>query len=153
MEACPCGSQRPLSLCCQPFLEELAIADTAEQLMRSRYTAYALGNADYIEKTEHEADRKAIEDWIRATEFKALRVLECHHGQPEDTQGVVIFEADFVSAGQSSTHRETSEFVRQDGRWMFLRGRQNPLRQTARTGRNDLCPCGSGKKYKKCCGP
>jgi SEC-C motif-containing protein len=119
--------------------------------MRSRYTAYALGDVDYIEATEIEADRKSIEDWVRATRFLALRVLETHGGQLHDQSGRVVFEADYEVSGQRGVHRETSEFTRRDGRWWFVSGRQNPLRQGAKVGRNDPCPCASGKKAKKCC--
>jgi len=119
--------------------------------MRSRYTAYALGNVDYIEATELDADRKSIEDWVRATRFLALRVLESERGQAEDEVGRVVFEADYEVNGQPGVHRETSEFCRRDGRWFFERGRQNPIRQAVKVGRNDPCPCGSGKKSKKCC--
>ncbi|MBT9588953.1 YchJ family protein [bacterium] len=157
MEICPCGNSRPLEACCQPYLTGQSRPETAEQLMRSRYTAYATGAIDYIVETEFEPDREVIENWASTTRFVQLRVLDREAGGPDDESGTVTFEADFEGLAKSSrgpgTHRETSQFRKEDGRWLFLRGKQNPLRQAPKAGRNDPCPCGSGKKFKKCCLP
>lgn len=152
-KACPCGHSRPYEACCGRFISGQAQPERAEQLMRSRYTAYATGAVQYVVDTELEPDAEVIENWARSTQFTALRVLDAQNGGPDDDTGTVTFEADFESrgTGQKGTHRETSRFQRVEGRWIFDQGKQNPLRQAARTGRNDPCPCGSGKKFKKCC--
>lgn len=151
MEHCLCGNSRPFEACCGPFLAGEAQPETAEQLMRSRFTAYARGEIEYLVDTEADPDREVIEHWAQATRFVQLRVLHTEAGGREDETGTVTFEADFESSGHKGTHRETSQFRQTDGRWIFLRGKQNPLRQGPKVGRNDACPCGSGKKFKKCC--
>lgn len=151
MESCPCGNDRPLEACCGPFIEGARRPNTAEELMRSRFTAYATGNVDYICDTEQDPQRKTIENWAKSTQFKRLRVLASELGGSEDEVGTVTFEADFVTNGEAGTHRETSQFRKQEGRWMFFSGQHNPVRTGPKVGRNDVCPCGSGKKFKKCC--
>lgn len=153
MNSCICGNERPFEACCQRFLSGQAWPQTAEELMRSRFSAYATGAIDYVVETEVDADRQIIENWAAGTRFTRLRVLECRAGGPEDQQGTVTFEADFENSSTGrGTHRETSSFERRDGRWYFVSGKHNPARSgESRVGRNDPCPCGSGKKYKKCC--
>ena len=151
MQTCPCGQDRPLEACCGPFLEGQSQPETAEQLMRSRFSAYATGNIDYICETEENPNRDTIENWARSTSFKLLRVLSTEKGGEQDEVGTVTFEADFETQGQTGTHRETSQFCKLEGRWVFVRGQHNPVRVGPKVGRNDPCTCGSGKKFKKCC--
>lgn len=151
MQTCPCGQNRPLEACCGPFLEGQSQPETAEQLMRSRFSAYATGNIDYVCETEENPNRDTIENWAGSTSFKRLRVLSTEKGGAEDETGTVTFEADFETKGQPGTHRETSQFRKVEGRWIFVRGQHNPLRIGPKVGRNDPCACGSGKKFKKCC--
>lgn len=150
MDLCPCGTTRPYAACCGRFIDEEALPETAEELMRSRFSAYARGRDDYIVATEPGADPEAVRQWINQVRFVALRVLSAQGGS-DDEEGTVVFEADLDSHGRLHTHRETSRFVRREGRWLFVQGKQNPLRVETRVGRNDPCPCGSGKKFKKCC--
>ena len=151
MQTCPCGQDRPLEACCGPFLEGQSQPETAEQLMRSRFSAYATGNIDYICETEENPNRDTIENWARSTSFKCLRVLSTEKGGEGDEVGTVTFEADFETQGQTGTHRETSQFAKLENRWVFVRGQHNPVRVGPKVGRNDPCSCGSGKKFKKCC--
>ena len=112
--------------------------------MRSRYTAYALKNVDYILETQVDQDREAVERWAENAEFQELRIVR----SDEDT---VEFEADYRQDSQQHTHRELSHFEKRNGRWLFVKGHP-PTRRASKVGRNDPCTCGSGKKYKKCCG-
>lgn len=150
MEACNCGDSRPYEACCGRYLEGTDRPQLAEQLMRSRFTAYARGNLDYVVASELNADPEAVSNWMKQTRFLRLRVLSAQGG-PDDDEGSVTFEADLETAGRAHTHRETSRFRKIDGNWIFIQGKQNPLRVEASAGRNDPCPCGSGKKFKKCC--
>jgi SEC-C motif-containing protein len=134
--------------------------DTAEELMRSRYAAYASGDVDYIVHThdpdrKHEVDRKNTEAWSKQSEWLGLEILRTEKGGPQDDTGEVEFVARYRARGVTVNHRERAEFRRHAGRWVFVDGKEiagPPVRrEEPRVGRNDPCPCGSGKKYKKCC--
>ena len=155
---CPCGSSRSLAACCGPYLEG-APAPTAEALMRSRYSAFVTGNIDHIERTlapEARADfeRAHIAEWAANSEWLGLEVRTTEAGGAGDDEGKVEFLAHFAFKGQRHTHHELSRFARRDGQWLYVDGDivvPKP-RTVTKIGRNDPCPCGSGKKYKKCCG-
>lgn len=161
---CPCRAKdenpKSYSECCAPYIEEGKPAPTAEALMRSRYTAFALGKIDHLVETlaagtRDDFDRKAITHWSRSSQWLGLEILSTEQGGAEDETGYVEFVAHFVNDGQRHAHRERSLFRKEDGRWYFLEeaNRKNaPIVKGAQPGRNDPCPCGSGKKYKKCCG-
>jgi SEC-C motif-containing protein len=134
-------------------------AETAEALMRSRYTAYVRGAIDYLidthdASTRGEVDRAGITSWSRQTEWLGLEVLDTVRGGASDGEGIVEFIARGRSGGQPFEHRERSHFRRRDGRWFYVDGKQirEPTRVTTQVGRNDPCPCGSGMKYKRCHG-
>jgi SEC-C motif domain protein len=159
-EACPCGSGLALAECCGPLLAGTE-ARTAEALMRSRYTAYALGDVDYILRshdpdTVGEVDRKNTELWSKSSQWLGLEVHAVDQGGEQDQAGSVEFSARYKVKGVAIQHRERARFKRHGGRWVFVDGEEiagPPIRNTApKVGRNDPCPCGSGKKYKKCHG-
>ena len=117
--------------------------------MRSRYTAFTLGAVDYLLETHHPRTRagvsfESVAEWA-ASEWLGLKVVQAKG----DT---VSFEARFGRADGEHCHRETSRFSRLDGRWYYLDGVETPVQAGPKVGRNDPCPCGSGKKFKKCCG-
>lgn len=158
-DLCPCGTGRPYSECCGPYLSGEAAPATAELLMRSRYTAYARERVAYIEATStaevrRDFDRKGVTAWARAATFTHLDVLAVEAGGEGDDEGVVDFAATFEEAGRTRVLRERSRFVRADGAWRYAGGTkgESVRRDAPKVGRNDPCPCGSGKKYKKCCG-
>lgn len=156
---CPCGSGSTLELCCGPILAG-APAPTAEALMRSRYSAFVLGDLDHVERThapEARAgfDRPDMEKTTRAVEWLGLTIAGTSDGGPDDETGTVEFFARFSENGQPNVHHERSTFRREEGRWVYVDGEFNPKgtpHRVMKVGRNDPCPCGSGKKYKKCCG-
>lgn len=160
-ETCPCGSQKPFSECCGPALSGASLPATPEALMRSRYTAFAMHDVDYIYKTiapdrRKEFDRQGIEVWSRESEWMGLDIISTAKGGPGDDTGTVEFSARYKEKGEDRKHDELASFVKIDGRWYFEDG-QMPGVKTVRNegpkvGRNDVCPCGSGKKYKKCHG-
>ncbi|MGQ9367414.1 YchJ family protein [Azospirillum sp. ST 5-10] len=158
MTDCPCGSGRALDACCGPYLSGAAPAPTAEALMRSRYSAFATGNIDYLEdtllpETRADFDRAQIAEWAQNSEWTGLEVRSVADGGEADSEGVVEFVARFRMQGKDYVHHETGRFAKRDGRWWYVDGvmGQRP-RSAPKVGRNDPCPCGSGKKYKKCCG-
>ena len=152
MTPCPCGSGTAYGACCGP-LHDGAPAATAEALMRSRYTAYVRGAIDYLVEThDGEVDRAGIETWARESRWLGLEIVAVERGGERDDEGMVEFIARGQSRGQPFAHHERSRFRRVAGRWRYLDGTQPPARAQAKPGRNDPCPCGSGKKYKRCHG-
>jgi SEC-C motif-containing protein len=162
---CPCGSGAALAACCGPLLDGSAAAPTAEALMRSRYSAHVRGAIDYLVATHDPAtragvDRAAVARWARQSEWQGLTIVATEAGGPGDEHGVVEFEARYRAGGVPQLHHERSRFRKLDGRWYYVDGTPGQRPAAARTpavrastvGRNDPCPCGSGKKYKKCCG-
>jgi SEC-C motif domain protein len=158
---CPCGKGESLEACCGPFLEGKAQPATAEALMRARYTAYAIGNIDYI-FTSHDpdtvsgVDRNNTELWSKGSEWLGLEILGTERGLETDNDGIVEFVARYKIKGVTLTHRERATFKRHGKRWVFVDGQEikgPPVKNLEpRVGRNEPCPCGSGKKYKKCHG-
>ncbi len=161
MELCPCGSGRPLAACCGPYVEGTAAAPTAEALMRSRYTAHCLKRFDYLndsvlpELREDDDDAEA-RNWADIVSWQGLEILACKDGGENDEIGEVSFEARYLLRGSPRSVREDALFRKVDGRWYYadgvVHGRETVRRTEPKVGRNDPCPCGSGKKYKKCCG-
>lgn len=157
MTACPCGSGLDVQTCCGPIIEGQTLAATPEALMRSRYSAYVLGKLDHIERTHAPEGR---EDFDRAeAERTAAQVewlgLEVRETSMDGDRGSVEFAIRLRFGEQEVTQYEVSQFRREDGRWLYVDGKVSahpPPRHVVKIGRNDPCPCGSGKKYKKCCG-
>lgn len=160
-DLCPCGSGKSYSECCEIYIKGKADAPTAEALMRARYTSYVKQEIDYIintyEKGEDlaEIDRQATEDWSKKSTWHGLKILSTEKGLEADDEGIVEFEATYTQKGIREVHHERSAFKKVNGKWLYNDGIIKPMtviREGEKIGRNDLCPCGSGKKYKKCCG-
>jgi SEC-C motif domain protein len=135
--------------------------------MRSRYTAYTRSDIDYIERTHAPETRGAFEasaarDWASRSRWLGLEIVSTEAGRADDDTGVVSFAATYQQAGQTIVHREVSRFRKNaSGEWLFVDGRApaspkvdppEARRTTPKIGRNDPCSCGSGRKFKKCCG-
>lgn len=158
---CICGIGESTETCCGPIIKGERPAPTAEALMRSRYTAYVLGEVDYILDSLHpehrqDVDRDATETWSKSAKWKSLEVVSSEAGTAADDEGTVEFVARFELNGVAQEHRERAKFAKHHGRWYYVDGDviggKPVVREGPRIGRNDPCPCGSGKKYKKCCG-
>lgn len=120
--------------------------------MRSRYSAYVLGLIEYLVETTLPAqqptlDCAAMQAWSRNSRWLGLRIESTAAGTERDDRGEVSFVASWADPDQSQhQHRECSTFRRINGRWYFV-DPNYPLR----AGRNEPCPCGSGRKFKHCC--
>ncbi len=145
---CPCGSGRELAACCGPYLAQTALPASAEALMRSRYTAFAMQNWDYLRRTELRPDDDAP---LADIEWLGLDILATDGGGEGDSEGTVEFVAHYRHGGKPGALREKSRFRRREGRWFYLDGEVPAPVRSAKVGRNDPCPCGSGRKFKKCC--
>ncbi len=154
---CPCTSGTPFADCCQPLLLGIRPAPTAETLMRSRYTAYVLADIAYLLKTWHPTTRPSAIDPATIPAWCALQIIHAEGGKEGDQQGLVEFKARAMVQKQPCQLHERSRFVKEDGAWLYvdgeLMGSPAPPAKAGKVGRNEPCPCGSGKKSKKCCGP
>lgn len=161
MNICPCGSALAYEACCQAIIKGQRSAETAEQLMRSRYSAYVMKEIDYLRTSlhpDHRADfnEKNTRTWAEGAEWHNLEIIETIGGGPDDSEGKIAFSVSYAEQGSKKDYRELALFRKHDGAWYLVSGEPLPAKQVVRefpkTGRNDPCPCGSGKKYKKCCG-
>jgi len=159
MSDCPCGSGRAFSECCEPYITGKSLAPTALALMKSRYSAYATGALEWIVAScvggEEGVDREATKKWSEESEWLGLKILSSDKGGPDDEEGSVEFVATYVRGGLKDEHHERATFKKQEGAWLYDEGEVVPetvTRVAPKVGRNDPCPCGSGKKYKKCHG-
>ena len=118
--ACPCGADEVLASCCGRFIDGDALAETAEQLMRSRYTAFALGNEAYLRATWHPSS--CPEDIHVSSEVRwiGLQVKRTERGTDRDRTGIVEFVARSKRGGRARRLHETSRFVLENGRWLYL---------------------------------
>lgn len=157
---CACGSGMPFAECCAPYLSGQKNAPTAEALMRSRYTAYTRNDLDYIARTWHSATRPVLnkdesDNHAEKMQWLGLEIIATEAGMAHDAEGMVEFIAHYQAQGVTGKMHEVSRFRREGGAWRYLDGkvdsRDADTRNMPRVGRNDPCPCGSGKKYKKCC--
>ncbi|MFQ5443820.1 MAG: YchJ family metal-binding protein [Nitrospinales bacterium] len=169
MKDCPCGTGFPYTDCCGPLIRGVGFSDTAEELMRSRFTAFAKGQWDYLEQTRYPGDGE-LEDGRYSNlthdgiSWKKLEIFDVRKGGAFDESGEVSFVACYTENGEEKKLHETSKFIKENGRWYYSE-RQSKIaapdpappakpfvRNQPKVGRNDPCPCGSGKKFKKCCG-
>ena len=160
-DTCPCNSGKTFGECCGPVIAGTAKAETAEALMRARYSSYVTGDIDFLKTSatkavQEEFDEQASKAWSAAARWHGLEILRTERGGAGDDDGVVEFRALYTANGEFCNHHEISQFVREPDGWRFADGElvgETPItREEPKVGRNDPCPCGSGKKYKKCCG-
>ncbi len=148
---CPCGSGKLFDRCCGPYLAGITHPVTPEQLMRSRYTANVEQDQVYLFKTWHSATRPdticGFNNWC------SLQIITVQGGGPEESEGMVEFRAMYGEVDRLGCLHEKSHFVREYDRWYYFDGEiiESGLLPQVKVGRNDPCPCGSCKKYKKCC--
>ena len=146
---CPCGSGLTYDRCCGPFISQTAVAENAPQLMRSRYSAYVAGDSSYLAASWHPDFRPTRITLDPALRWLGLEILGSDaHGE----RASVEFEARLLTGGCVDALHERSEFVRENGRWFYTRGEiLPPTFRPWKPGRNEACPCGSGRKFKRCC--
>ncbi|MGR9046411.1 MAG: YchJ family protein [Gammaproteobacteria bacterium] len=155
-DRCLCGSGLPYRQCCAPYHTGDNIPDTAESLMRSRFTAFALHNAAYLLSTWDAAARPVDIDISKdRAEWLRLEIVGTKKGGKHDSKGLVEFRAYFLQDGEEHVMHELSRFKKAGGRWFYLDGVVKSIGKVGLQtdqGRNAPCPCGSGKKFKRCCG-
>lgn len=144
---CPCQMQQidplPYEKCCQPFHEGKA-APNVEALMRSRFSGFVLGLTEYVIQTWHPDTCPKDLELQPDTHWKRLDIIATTH----ITVHFKAYSQD--ESGEFQCLEEMSEFEKLNDRWVYLNG--DVSMGPARLQRNDTCLCGSGKKFKKCCG-
>ena len=161
MNTCPCGTELAYEKCCGPIINGKQSASSAEQVMRARYTAYAKQDVGFLYSSLHpehrkDYDEKSTRKWAESSQWHNLEIVDTRGGGEGDTEGTVEFVATFTEGGARREHHELASFEKDGDEWYFVTG--NPIapktvvREEPKVGRNDPCTCGSGRKFKKCCG-
>jgi len=131
-QRCPCGGGSEgasYARCCRPLHRQERAAATAEQLMRSRYSAFALAEIEYLLRTQPSeepmpARRRSLEASCRKLRWVGLEIVATEAGGADDLDGTVTFLAHYSAAGKRGTLRECSRFGREagrpDGAWLYL---------------------------------
>ncbi len=151
LQTCPCKSGKGYQQCCLPFHNRKTKPSTCEQLMRSRFSAFVLQLGDYLFDTYHPNYRGELTAAQLATKTVDWKNLQIIATESLDKTGFVEFKAWFVDNGLLGCHHERSNFVKDHQQWLYCDGDIYPEPKSGKISRNDPCPCGSGKKYKKCC--
>ena len=124
--------------------------------MRSRFTAFSMHNEGYLLKTWDPKTRPAKVDFSKDTaDWQRLEIVKIKKGTDKDRKGVVEFKAFYLLDGEEHAMNEVSRFHKLNGRWYYLDGVVKSIAkvgQQTNQGKNAPCPCGSGKKFKRCCG-
>jgi SEC-C motif-containing protein len=119
---CPCQSGDAYGTCCGPLHAGAAVAPTAERLMRSRYSAYVVGDRDYLLATWHPSTRPAHLDLDAHIRWFGLEILSRTRGGMLDTAGTVGFRASYRAGAETGDQSELSRFVRQGRQWFYVDG-------------------------------
>jgi SEC-C motif domain protein len=154
--ACRCGSSLDYAACCEPYHADMQLPPTALALMRSRFAAFALQNTEYLLHTWDASTRPAVLNLADdPCVWQTLAIVKTHQGHVGDVSGQVEFKAYCAVEDKQYVLHELSRFVKRQGRWFYVDGviKANGLLSTNATpSKNAPCACGSGKKYKRCCG-
>ena len=169
---CPCGANNSFKHCCLKLINQEALARSPEQLMRSRFSAYATNAAEYIFNTYAKSSQASqslndIEDWAKQTIWLKLIIHSASDFLMNQTDQIskaatfnknsescatVCFSAYYRHQGLYFLMKETSRFVLENNQWRYLDGKVSDHEELMTPKRNELCFCHSKKKFKRCCG-
>ena len=154
--ACPCGSGKNWGDCCEPIIAGARVAATAELLMRARFTAHVLRDYRFLHETHRPtAGKPYVAEEGEPVMLWTKLVVHAHETGSDPDKAFVDFSAYGTDDGVEKVLQEKAEFIRINGAWLYNReARLGPAPYKAavpKPGRNEPCPCGSGKKYKQCC--
>lgn len=124
---CYCNSKSEYNQCCERFINGAQVAETAEQLMRSRYSAYAVADVNYLLKSHHKTtrpikDRNSILNWTKSVNWMGLEIIAKEKGTISDSEGMVEFKALYEENGRLECIHEKSFFVKEQGTWFYKSG-------------------------------
>ncbi|QZT38545.1 SEC-C domain-containing protein [Halosquirtibacter xylanolyticus] len=157
---CVCGKVEDYNSCCGRFISRKEKANSPEALMRSRYTAFSLGEVEYILDTERLAKPNTLaglKQWCENITYTKLEVIS---SKEEGEKGEVRFKAYYKEGFEQTILEERSQFIKEADQWLYVSGDAKTemvdvmtgISSSRKMGRNEPCWCGSGKKFKKCCG-
>jgi SEC-C motif domain protein len=153
---CACGSGVSFGACCEPIIAGKKLAGTAEALMRSRFSAHVVRDYGHLHRTfTGTVDKPYVAEDDRGDLNWTRLVVHAHETGPKADVAYVDFSAYFQDEGAEQAIHEKSEFLNVKGAWFYHRSVRNgpaPVKSSPKVGRNEPCPCGSGKKFKQCCG-
>ena len=147
--SCPCGNNLPLNNCCAPIIQGQVVANSPEQLMRSRYTAYVLKAKEYLLESWDIMYRPESISFEHEVHWLRLEITDTHKFNSEDNTGNISFIATSICDDSLVEMKEKSTFIKKNGMWFYQKGELTTTRKTIAL--NGKCPCGSGKKFKRCC--
>ncbi len=147
MTPCPCNPAKQFSECCKLFLCEQKTPPSPQVLMRSRFSAYARQDEQYLLNTWHQSTRPRSVDMGQSPKWLSLQIIKTFS---EGRHGMVEFKASYMQDNEIALLHETSRFTKENGCWFYVDGYVHKPQQ-GQTGRNAPCPCGSGRKFKRCC--
>ncbi len=162
---CPCDSKNTFEQCCNLLINQKAQANSPEQLMRSRYSAYATNEAEYIYQTyakssQTEQSLNDIKEWASQTTWLKLvihSVSNFSSGEQDKKSNhinypTVCFSAYYQHQGHYFQMKETSRFTVENNQWRYLDGEVSESEELITPKRNEFCFCQSKNKFKRCCG-
>lgn len=161
MSLCACGTEKEYKDCCEQYHSGSKKPETAEILMRARYSAFVEKQIDFIGNTHvpgtKDFDKEEAKQWAETSTWKGLEIVNTKQGTEEHDSGVVEFRALYTDKeNKDYLHHEISTFKKIEDQWFYEDGQivgTGPIKRVSpKVGRNEPCPCGSGKKFKKCCG-
>jgi len=160
MSLCPCGSKKEYLACCSPIIKGDLKADSPEQLMRSRYSAYAKKCNQYIydsyaENSKKDQSLNEISSWANQTQWLNLMINHAsafgERHSPNQPLPTVEFTAIYLHENHFFKMHENSRFIFENSHWRYMNGDVTEHIELPTPSRNDLCICQSGKKFKRCC--
>lgn len=143
---CPCDTGLSYADCCAPLHQGIKRAPSPAALMRARFSAFKLQIKDFLLASWHPDTRPAELALTAKTQWGRLQI---HQETYTENQGQVQFSAYFFDHGNWGIQEEDSRFLKENDTWYYHSG--EPTIQNLHPERNAPCPCGSGKKYKRCC--
>jgi len=155
---CYCGNSLEFKECCYLFIKNKSFPNTPVELMKARYSAFVIGDIDYIYDSHHidtrkEISKEDIKNWSLNSKWLGLEILNIGEINNDSLEGTVEFIAKYKQNAIIYTHHEKSLFKKSNNRWYYHSQLEtSDLNNIKKLGRNSLCFCGSNKKFKKCCG-
>jgi SEC-C motif-containing protein len=123
---CPCNPKNLYAACCKIAHNDIQAVTTAEQLMRSRYSAFALADVEYLQRSHHSSLRpsrkeaRELKRWTQSVEWIKLEILQSQEGSSNDETGAVEFKAFYLENGSVQVIHEHSKFCKDNGHWVYL---------------------------------